>query len=149
MTSIDTTPHPPGVQERARIKRSLITFVVLTFTLSTLGYIATVASGEASMLLLIAPGAAALITRYAFQRNIRGFHWQRPTLRDSATAYVLPFILSGAMFVLAWVLVGYYTTNNTDEGVLQSFVVNCDRGCSRSRRVRLWGGARLAWILRS
>lgn len=128
MTSHNTITHPPGLQGRVRVKRSVITFVVLTFALSTVGYIATVASGEASMLLLIAPAIAALITRYLFQRNVRGFAWHRPTLRDAATAYLLPFFLSGTMFIAAWVFFGYYTTNNTETGVLQGLVVTATAG---------------------
>lgn len=93
---------PAGTaQERTRIKRRIITFIVLTFGLSSLGYVATAASGEASLLLLVSPGVAALITRYAFQRNVRGFAWRIPSARQAALAYLLPFLLSGLMFIAA------------------------------------------------
>lgn len=128
MASHDTTTTPETLHERARVKRSVITFVVLTFALSTLGYVATAASGEASVLLLVAPALAALITRYVFQRNVRGFAWQLPNPRQAAASYLLPFLVSGTMFVAAWVLLGYYTTDNTDTGVIQGFVVTATIG---------------------
>ena len=111
-----------------RIKRSIVTFVVLAFALSTVGYIATIVSEETSLLLLIAPPLAALITRFIFQRNLRGFAWQRPTLRAAASAYLLPFVISGSMFIVAWVAFGYYTTDNTDTGVLQGLIVSATVG---------------------
>ena len=115
-------------QQDAQIKRSIITFVVLAFALSSIGYTATIASGETTVLLLIAPGLAALLTRYLFQRNLRGFAWQAPSLRAAASAYLLPFVVSGSMFIVAWVAFGYYTTDNTDTGVLQGLVVSTTVG---------------------
>jgi membrane protease YdiL (CAAX protease family) len=122
------TATQTGSQERARVTRSIITFVVLAFALSTVGYVATVASGETSVLLLVAPALAALITRLIFQRNLRGFAWRRPTLRAAVSAYLLPFLVSGSVFILAWVAFGYYTTDNTDTGVLQGLVVSATVG---------------------
>jgi membrane protease YdiL (CAAX protease family) len=128
MHSDNTNDTQTGSHERARIKRSIITFVVLAFALSTVGYVATVASGEASVLLLVAPALAALITRYIFQRNVRGFAWQRPSLRWALSAYALPFLVSGSMFIVAWVAFGYYTTDNTDTGVLQGLIIAATAG---------------------
>ncbi len=125
MTTRSTAIAPA---DRAGIKRSIVTFVVLAFALSTVGYTATIASGEASILLLVAPALAALITRYIFQRNLRGFAWQPPSLGSALSAYLLPFIVSGSMFVLAWVAFGYYTTDNTDTAVLQGLAVSATVG---------------------
>jgi membrane protease YdiL (CAAX protease family) len=128
VTTYNTNDTSADPHDRARIKRSIITFVALAFALSTVGYIATVASGEASVLLLVAPALAALITRYLFQRNIRGFAWQRPTLRAAASAYLLPFLVSGSMFIVAWLVFSYYTTDNTDTGDLQGLAVSVTDG---------------------
>jgi membrane protease YdiL (CAAX protease family) len=128
MTTHTTAITPTNSPERARIKRSIVTFVVLTFALSTVGYAATIASREASILLLVAPALAALITRYLYQRNVRGFSWQRPDLRSAISAYLLPFVVSGSMFIVAWLVFGYYTTDNTDTGVLQGLAVSATVG---------------------
>jgi membrane protease YdiL (CAAX protease family) len=110
------------------VKRGIITFVVLAFALSSVGYFATVASGEPSVLLLVAPALAALLTRFVFQHNVRGFAWQLPSLRFALLAYLLPFLVSGSVFILAWVLFGYYTTDNTDTGLIQGFAVSASIG---------------------
>lgn len=128
MTTHYTDDIRVGLDERGRIKRKIITFVVLTFALSTVGYIATTASGEASLLLLIAPGVAALITRFIYQRNLRGFAWQLPSPRLGLQAYLLPFLVSGLMFIAAWVALGYYSTDSTDTGVLQGFAISATVG---------------------
>lgn len=114
--------------DRSRIIRSIITFVVLTFALSTVGYVATTLSGEASFFLLLAPAFAALVTRFIFERNLHGFAWRPPSLREAGGAYLLPFLVSGSMFLAAWVLFGYYSTANTDTSVLQGFVVTATVG---------------------
>jgi membrane protease YdiL (CAAX protease family) len=128
MHTDNTNDIRTGSHERARIKRSIITFVVLAFALSTVGYVATVASGEASVLLLVAPALAALITRYLFQRNVRGFAWQLPKPRAAVSAYLLPFLVSGSVFIAAWLVFGYYTTDNTDTAVLQGLVISATVG---------------------
>lgn len=118
----------PNLQTRQQVIRRIVTFVVLTFALSSVGYTATIVSGETSILILAAPGLAALITRLIYQRNLRGFAWQLPKFRYAALAYLLPFLVSGSMFVLAWVLFGYYTTDNTDTAVLQGFAASATIG---------------------
>ena len=84
-----------------RVKRAIVTFVLLTFAFSSLGYVATIVDEETSLLLLISPAAAALITRYIFYRNARGFGWGLPQPRLALLAYALPFLVSGSMFILA------------------------------------------------
>ena len=56
-----------------RVTRGLITFVLLTFTFSSIGYTATIVEGETALILLIAPAVAGLVTRFIFYRNLRGF----------------------------------------------------------------------------
>jgi membrane protease YdiL (CAAX protease family) len=128
MPTCNTNDTQTGSLEQARTRRGIFTFVALAFALSTVGYVATVASEETSILLLVAPALAALITRYLFQRNVRGFAWQRPTLRSALSAYALPFLVSGSMFIVAWVAFGYYTTDNTDINVLQGLAVSATVG---------------------
>ena len=105
-----------------RVKRGLATFVLLTFAFSSIFYIVTIQTGETSLLLVISPGVAALITRYIYDRNARGFGWGLPHPRLALLAYVLPFAASGLMFVLAWLFLGAYTGEKADSGVLEGFV---------------------------
>lgn len=128
MTIQPTTTEQTQQIDRSRIIRSIITFVVLTFALSTVGYVATTLSGEASFFLLLAPAFAALVTRFIFERNLRGFAWRRPSLPEAGGAYLLPFLVSGTMFIAAWLLFGYYSTANTDTSVLEGLVVTATVG---------------------
>ena len=123
---MSATEQPAAISADAarRIKKGIGTFLVLTFVLSSLGYAATIASGETSVLLILAPGVAALVTRYIFERNARGFGWGLPEPRWALLAYALPFVVSGSMFVLAWVFLGYYTTDKTDTSVLEGLAVS-------------------------
>lgn len=122
IATTDSSPASPA--SSARIRKGIITFVALTFAFSSLGYTATIVEGETALVLLIALGVAALVTRFIFYRNARDFGWQLPELRWAALAYVLPFIVSGSMFVLAWVALGYYTSEKTDTDVLVGFATS-------------------------
>lgn len=112
------------IRRARRAKKVVATFVVLTFALSLLGYIATIVEEETSLLLLIAPGVAALVTRFIYYRNLRGFGWRLPAPRFAVMAYALPFLVSGSMFVLAWLVLGYYTTDETDTPVIEGFALS-------------------------
>ncbi len=107
-----------------RVKRGIVTFLALTFAFSSVGYAATIIDGQTSVLLLISPAVAALITRYIYARNARGFGWGLPQPRWALLAYALPFVVSGSMFILAWVFLGYYTTDKTDIGVVEGLAVS-------------------------
>ncbi|MGI9615801.1 MAG: CPBP family intramembrane glutamic endopeptidase [Acidimicrobiales bacterium] len=108
--------------------RRIVTFVVLTCALSSVGWAATIISSETSILLLFAPGLAALITRVAFDRNLRGFGWKLPAPRYALAAYLLPAVVSGSMFVLAWLVAGYYSADSTDTDVVRGFVMTATVG---------------------
>ena len=129
-TTINRRSHStdPSQDTRNQVIRRIVTFVVLAFTLSSVGYTATIVSGETSLLLLIAPGLAALLTRFIYYRSFRGFQWGLPKPQFALAAYALPFLVSGSMFVLAWAFAGYYTTSNTDTPVLQGFLTTATVG---------------------
>ena len=72
-------PQPTGT---GGAWREIITFLFLTLGLSPIFYYKIIAAGylEAAGAVLIlglmwCPGVAALITRFAFQRNLRGLGW--------------------------------------------------------------------------
>ena len=128
MTDSELSVIDPEPATRQQVIRRIVTFVVLAFALSTVGYTATIVSGETSLLLLVAPGLAALITRFIYYRNFRDLGWGLPKLRFALVAYALPILVSGSVFVLAWLFAGYYTTGNTDTPVLQGFITTATVG---------------------
>lgn len=56
-----------------------MTFVILTFALSTPFYIITAVTDEFAVPLVLAPALAALITRFIYQRNVRDLGWKLMT----------------------------------------------------------------------
>lgn len=65
-----------------RARQEIVTFLLLTFASSSIFYYKIISGGDigASSPLLImglmwCPGIAALITRFSFQRNLRGLGW--------------------------------------------------------------------------
>jgi len=63
------------MEDADRAWKGIVTFIALTFALSTPFYIITAKTGEIALPLLLAPLRAALITRYIFQRNVRDLGW--------------------------------------------------------------------------
>jgi membrane protease YdiL (CAAX protease family) len=88
---------------RARI----ITYLILTFALSSVFYWQIVGTGKMKMLpvfgLMWCPGVASLITRLIFQRNLRGIGWGWGATRWQALAYLLPPVMALVVYGLVWV----------------------------------------------
>jgi CAAX protease family protein len=95
--------------ETNRSRAKLVTFLVLTFAFSLIFYflIATAGSTRAAgglyeLGLMWCPGAAALITQFAFQRNLRGLGWRLPQRRFLALAYFLPVLYGSVTYLVVW-----------------------------------------------
>jgi membrane protease YdiL (CAAX protease family) len=84
----------------------VITYLVLTFALSSIFYWQIAGSGQMKMLpvlgLMWCPGVAALITRLVFQRNLRGIGWGWGRTRWQILSYVLPPLMSLVVYGLVW-----------------------------------------------
>ncbi len=85
--------------------RKIITFLVLTFALSTPLYwlIATAASIQRySAWLMWAPGIAALLTQVFFTRGMAGLGWGLGKPKHLLAAYLLPFVYVSLVYGLVW-----------------------------------------------
>jgi uncharacterized protein len=95
-----------------RSRAALITFLVLTFGLSTIFYSLIIAAGSLGahgglyvFALMWSPGVSALTTRLVFQHNVRGEGWRwggRNGTRWAALAYVLPLGYATIAYALVW-----------------------------------------------
>ena len=78
----------------ATARTRVVTYLVLTFALSSIFYWQIIAAGRMGMLpvlgLMWCPGVAALITKLVFQRSLRGIGWGWGATRWQVLAYVLP-----------------------------------------------------------
>lgn len=87
-------------------RAKVITYLVLTFALSSIFYWQIIGVGRMKMLpvfgLMWCPGVAALITRLAFQRNLRGTGWGWGRTRWQVLSYVFPPLIALVVYGLVW-----------------------------------------------
>jgi len=98
------------METRAQDARAeLGTFLGLTFGLSAVFWWLIIDAGSLGahggryvFWLMWCPGVSALVTRLAFQRNLRGQGWGLGELRWSALAYALPLVYATVVYGLVW-----------------------------------------------
>ena len=87
-------------------RRRVVIFLVLTYGLSSIFYAVIISGGKLKMLpvlgLMWCPGVAALITRLATQRNLRGTGWGWGKTRWQVLAYLGPAVLALVVYGLVW-----------------------------------------------
>ena len=87
-------------------RRRVVIFLVLTYALSSIFYAVIISGGKLKMLpvlgLMWCPGVAALITRLATQRNLRGTGWGWGKTRWQVLAYLGPAVLALVVYGLVW-----------------------------------------------
>lgn len=115
--------------------RQITTFLVLTFPLSLPFYIAAAGTDDLPLLILVAPGLAALITRFIYQRNVGDLGWKlmktesQPNWwrwqnsRYIALSYGVPIGIGFLVYGLTWVVIsGSFSTEVNAVDILVSFV---------------------------
>jgi uncharacterized protein len=98
------------MQTSARATRaSLATFLGLTFALSAVFWWLIIAAGTLNahggryvLALMWCPGVSALLTRLAFQRNVRGQGWGWCGTRWAVLAYLLPVAYATVAYGAVW-----------------------------------------------
>lgn len=89
-------------------RRPLYTFLVLAITVAAMGYALALRMGDENravgiLLVQFAPLLAAFITKFSFQRNLRGLGWGWGRSRYQFAAYGLAFVIPLLSFILIWV----------------------------------------------
>src|SRR4051794_28993352 len=87
-------------------RRRIIVFLALTYALSSIFYVLIISQGKLKALptlgLMWCPGVAALVTRLATQRNLRGTGWGWGKTRWEILAYLAPAGLGLVVYGLVW-----------------------------------------------
>ena len=93
-----------------RLKRELTTFLLLTFGLSSIFYVLfarakTLGAGDGLYvpMLMWCPGISALLTRFIFQRNLRGEGWKWGPTRYELAGYALPIAYAACAYGAVWI----------------------------------------------
>ena len=115
-------------------KRPLFLFLALVTIFAAIGYAVALAMGDDNrtgglFLVQFAPLVAAFITKFVFQRNLRGLGWRWGKTRYQAAAYGLAFLLPLISFSLVWLLGfgGFYDVAYIAEaktGIADMFGIN-------------------------
>lgn len=89
--------------------KKVIVYLALTFTLCIPFYYTIISTGEVEagggiyvIGLMWCPGLAALLTRFVFQRNLRGIGWGWGKTRYQVWSYLLPLIGFLAVYGITW-----------------------------------------------
>lgn len=92
-----------------RLKKELATFLILTFALSSVFYVILgragtlgLGGGRYVLMLMWCPGVSALVTRWVYQRNLRGEGWRWGEHRYAILAYVLPIVYASVAYGAVW-----------------------------------------------
>jgi membrane protease YdiL (CAAX protease family) len=84
----------------------VVTFLVLTFGLSTIFYVKIIQGGEGIdawvLPLMLCPGVSAIITKLVFDRNLKGLGWKPGPAKWLGLAYVLPILYSMVIYGITW-----------------------------------------------
>jgi membrane protease YdiL (CAAX protease family) len=104
-------------------RRNVVTFLILTLALSSIFYYLIISAGTLGagsglfvLGLMWCPGIAAIITRLAYQKNLRGMGWGWGKTRYQALSYLLPIGYALVAYGIVW-LVGL-------GGISRGFSVN-------------------------
>jgi len=101
----------------SQIKKEIITYVILTFFLSLIGYYLVINSKVigispfiAMLCLMWCPALSAIITSLAYEKNIRGIGWKLGRVRWLVIGYTLPICYSTLAYGIIW-LFGFAIIN--------------------------------------
>lgn len=117
-----------------RTKNSIIFYIALTAALSSIFYVLVIHRSTAGpspgfliLGLMWCPGVSGLLTRLAFQGNLRGLGLGWGQTKYQFASYWIPLAYSGCVYVPFW-LAGYYDSNNRSLAALMDRFPNLPRG---------------------
>ena len=104
-----------NLSNRTRIGR-IVTFLALTFGLSTIFYVKISTGGEGIapwvLPLMLCPGVSAIITKLIFDRNLKGLGWKPGPAKWLGLAYLLPILYGAVVYGIVWLIgQGGFTTD--------------------------------------
>jgi membrane protease YdiL (CAAX protease family) len=105
----------PNLSNRTNIGR-IVTFLALTFGLSTIFYALIIKDGEYRgpwlTPLMLCPSVSAILTKLVFDRNLRGFGWKPGPAKWLGLGYLLPILYGAVIYGIVWLVgLGGFTTD--------------------------------------
>jgi len=109
----------PSLSNRTNIGR-IVTYLALTFGLSTIFYVKIIAGGEGYapwvLPLMLCPSVSAILTKLIFDRNLKGLGWKPGPAKWLGLAYLLPILYGAVVYGIVWLVgLGGFTTDVVTE----------------------------------
>jgi membrane protease YdiL (CAAX protease family) len=96
-----------NLSNRTKIWR-IVTFLALTFGLSTIFYVKIITGGEGIgpwvLPLMWCPAVCAILTKLIFDRNLKGLGWKLGPARWLGFAYLLPILYGAVIYGITWLV---------------------------------------------
>jgi membrane protease YdiL (CAAX protease family) len=94
----------------------IVTFLALTFGLSSIFYVKIVTGGEGIepwvLPLMLCPSVSAILTKLIFDRSLKGMGWKPGPARWLGLGYLLPILYGAVIYGIAWLIgLGGFTTD--------------------------------------
>ena len=104
----------PNLSNRTKIGR-IVTFLALTFGLSTIFYVKIIQGGEGIapwvLPLMWCPALSAIITKLIFDHNLKDLGWKPGPAKWLGLAYLLPILYGAVVYGFTWLIgQGGFTT---------------------------------------
>ncbi len=113
-----------------KIKKAIITFLILNFGLSSIFYYLTGSVGSVFAggglyvaLLMYCPAIAAIITSLIYYRSIREFGWKPGKVKYLVIGYAIPLVYATISYGIFWILTSGTFTGNLPQYNLIYFVL--------------------------
>lgn len=124
------------MNDLTRVHKEILTFLILTFALSSVWYYLIISSGSLStgggwypVALMWCPGIAALITTLIYRKSLGGLGWGWGRTRYQLSAYLLPIgyglVVYGAVWLLGLGGIGETFSTNWLSWILFGTLLNC------------------------
>ncbi len=96
----EASPPPAGAgDERVRVRRLVVTYLLLTFAISLVWYALIIRAGTIQAAhglyvygIMWTPGVSALVTRLYWQHSVRGEGWRWGATRWQLLSYLVPIL---------------------------------------------------------
>lgn len=110
-----------NLSNRTNIWR-IVTFLVLTFGLSSIFYFKIITGGEGIgpwlLPLMLCPGVSAILTKLIFDRSLKGLGWKPGPAKWLGLGYLLPILYGAVIYGIVWIVgLGGFTTDEVAEMV--------------------------------
>jgi len=126
-----------NLPNRTKIGR-IVTFLALTFGLSTIFYVKIIKGGEGIdpwvLPLMLCPALGAILTKLIFDRSLKGLGWKPGPAKWLGLAYLLPILYGAVVYGITWLVgQGGFTTDVVAEMVGPGMA-----GASRGQMVAIY-----------